>query len=440
MIETLLQGWREARMHSKLWLVLSLTVVFPLVFLISVYQVEKAGRANLTTSQLNQISNLQDVLQVSWLENFPLDEFVADLANKQAGLAKVKIIEEVNHELVTRFDLYPTEADPILKDLSPYRTALIKPGETFVYEYVVGEQHVKQAFRAITRGETTFYIFTEHDFTSEHNVFQNRMYAAYFTLAIFFIFIIALAYWTQTQIQYQVLYENLKKTLHDRDLFTSSLVHELRAPMTVIRGYASMIEESSTSTKTEQDFAQKIKLSSERLISLINDFLEAARIKSGQLPVQTTLVDFSLLMQKIVADSQVIARAKGLLLTINIPVVEKMITTDSKRVEQVVTNLLNNAIKYTSEGSITVTVEYQYKKTLVTIADTGDGISAEDQKKLFAPFTRVGDQSRLQTVTGTGLGMWITKLLAEQLGGSVAIESIKGVGTHMILSLPHKEQ
>ena len=108
------------------------------------------------------------------------------------------------------------------------------------------------------------------------------------------------------------------------------------------------------------------------------------------------------------------------------------ITTDENRLVQILVNLLNNAIKYTDRGSVVVTYEENPIYVTIRVQDTGSGISADDQKKLFNPFVRVGGKKELGK-TGSGLGMWITKKLVELLGGTVGVESIHGVGTHVLV-------
>jgi signal transduction histidine kinase len=98
-------------------------------------------------------------------------------------------------------------------------------------------------------------------------------------------------------------------------------------------------------------------------------------------------------------------------------------------------NLIGNAIKYTPKGSVSVNARKKDKEYLITVADTGFGISAEDQKRLFQKFSRIQNKNT-QTITGTGLGLWITHELAEKMGGTITVESIEGVGSHFTLHLP----
>ena len=103
-------------------------------------------------------------------------------------------------------------------------------------------------------------------------------------------------------------------------------------------------------------------------------------------------------------------------------------------------NIVSNSIKYTKSGTIKISYEEFKHHVKFVIADTGHGISAEDQKRLFNPFIRVGSADDDSTTVGSGLGMWITKKLVEQLDGTISLESIKGVGTHVIIKLKKHEE
>jgi signal transduction histidine kinase len=111
-----------------------------------------------------------------------------------------------------------------------------------------------------------------------------------------------------------------------------------------------------------------------------------------------------------------------------------MVNADGERLKQAITNILSNAIKYTPRGSITISLEQRSDRVELRVQDTGTGIGADEQKQLFAPFfrTKSADQSK---TTGTGLGMWITKQLIEAMGGSIGVESIRGIGTHIVVTL-----
>ena len=111
------------------------------------------------------------------------------------------------------------------------------------------------------------------------------------------------------------------------------------------------------------------------------------------------------------------------------------IYADSERTKEILINLIGNALKYTAQGSVSVSGKIKDNSYLITVADTGFGISAEDQKRLFQKFSRIQNR-KTQMITGTGLGLWITFELARRMNGAITVESIEGVGSHFTLHLP----
>jgi signal transduction histidine kinase len=211
------------------------------------------------------------------------------------------------------------------------------------------------------------------------------------------------------------------------------IAHEFRTPLTAIKGYASFLEESNNLSDEEHRYIQNIRSSTERLVLLVNDFLEVARLQSGKIKLDIKSTDVSNVVERTINDLQPIAKEKNLKLVFDAPKNKINLDTDANRLVQVLTNIITNSLKYTEKGTVTVSVEEGYKTVSLIIKDTGTGISADDQKKLFAPFTRVGNVDKTN-VTGTGLGMWITKQLVEFLGGTIGVESIRGVGTHIVIT------
>ena len=437
MLKLLQKGWQVIKANSKLWMIVWLVVIFPAVFLYAFTQLNNASQDNVHTLELRRIGTLHDLIEPMVKEGLPLHALLGRLNESGADIERLQIVTEFDSVLTVSYDLDQTKVGTTVETAAPYRSALIKPGETFIYEYEVGGRRVKQAFRALPDNGTNTYIFSEHDFGDLDALMEHRVTQSYYALFFIFIFIIVLAYWLANQINFQTLYTRTKETLKERDLFTNSLAHELRAPLTAMRGYASLIVESEAVPAAEHEYAKKIDDSTLRLIHLVNDFLEAARIQSGQLPVNRAVIDLAQLIKKVATQSELVATEKGLTLTTQIPDTTTAVNTDSKRLEQILTNIISNSIKYTKQGSVSILLNQSKAKSIITIADTGFGISAEDQKRIFAPFVRVGDSAQLAEITGTGLGMWITKQLITQLGGSIDIESIKGVGTHVIITIPN---
>jgi signal transduction histidine kinase len=264
----------------------------------------------------------------------------------------------------------------------------------------------------------------------------SRRQNSYLGLSVIFVFLIGLAYWVSRQTDWQLRYNKVAQQLSDRDLFTSMIAHEFRSPLTVINGYSSFLTESKELSAEDSRHVQIIKASTAKLLALVNDFLEVARIQSGKLSVEKQSIDVRTILADIVDSLTPMAREKNLQLTSDLPSTPLFVQTDSKRLTQIVHNIVTNAIKYTLKGSVTIGLVDTPRNYTIIIKDTGMGISATDQQKLFAPFSRVGGVEDT-TITGTGLGMWITKQLVELLHGTVTAESIKGVGTHVVIVFKH---
>jgi signal transduction histidine kinase len=166
---------------------------------------------------------------------------------------------------------------------------------------------------------------------------------------------------------------------------------------------------------------------------LVSDFLEVARLQSGKLKIEKTQVDLREVLSLVTEELQLTAKEKGLTLVYESPVQPVLMQTDRARMIQVITNMVSNSVKYTPSGAVELECQKEAGKIRINIKDTGTGISAEDQKKLFAPFTRVGDVDHT-SIAGTGLGMWITKQLVDLLDGEIGVESIQGIGTHIVIT------
>ncbi len=436
MMRSLMQGLSLFKANTKLWVVGLLLIVVPILFTYFYQSSTEVASNNLTTVLSEKISVTHDAIEYVFLEFKDFDIFANELMAKQKDIKKLYIVSEVKGQFMvlytsnTNQSAYPFEQDPYLK------TALIEPGTTYIFNSSSKGINLSSAYRAIIKDEQIYFLFTEHDFSKQYQIFSAREDKVIVAIVFIFLMLIALTYWLAKQINYEKLYFETSRRLKERDLFMNSLVHELRAPLTAMRGYASMIEEATTVPEKEKEYATRIKISTTRLVTLVSDFLEAARIQSGKLPLEYSLVNLKDLIQTVISANALSATNKNLVLSARINTDALELMTDHKRLEQVLTNIISNSIKYTPQGSITVSLNKNFKDHIITIADTGSGISADDQQKLFSPFVRVGDDTQKQEVTGTGLGMWITKQLINQMGGTIAIESIKGVGTHVIVSLP----
>ena len=224
--------------------------------------------------------------------------------------------------------------------------------------------------------------------------------------------------------------------------FLANMSHEIRTPLNAIIGLNEMVLKESTE-ESVKNFAYDIKGASKTLLGLINDILDFSKIESGRVDLQPVkywtaflLTDSYNLIAKRAEENNVEMRVEA------DPAVPEQLFGDENRIRQIITNLLTNAVKYTSEGSITL--KLHWRKTSIetamiriSVADTGIGIKPEDQEKLFQSFQRV-DEKRNRNIEGTGLGLVISKQLVELMGGRIWVKSTYGEGSEFFIEFPQK--
>lgn len=425
------------RNNSRLLFIGLLLFAFPLLFLIVSERFFDAAYTNIQTAERQSVGSLHDALQ-TLLQTQPLNaESVAAFSRSQkeqnSYINEIRVVERTPEGLRVLNSLYSDKIGSLEETTDVYDSTLSAGSNSFIFEFSRGNERIWQAVRPVQTAGHQYFIYTEHTLGALDDVMAARKMESYYGLIFVFIFLIALAYWLNRLTNYEQRYRELVKTLDERDLFINMIAHEFRTPLTAIRGYASMLDDSETLKQNERGHLEKITISTERLLALVNDFLEVARLQSGKMTLTKSPLDVGILCNEVVAALEATAHEKSLVLlqpTITTPII---LNTDHQRLYQALQNLVSNAIKYTDKGSVELSIEESPLSVSVRIKDTGMGISAEDQQKLFAPFARVGGVEK-STITGTGLGMWITKRLVELLGGTIAVESIKNVGTHVIVT------
>ncbi len=220
--------------------------------------------------------------------------------------------------------------------------------------------------------------------------------------------------------------------------FVSMVSHELRTPLTSIQGYIALLlqGESGELAAEQREFLIVVQNNAERLLALINDLLDLARIEAGRIELHRATLDLARLVQDVARALRPLIEGKQQQLTLDLPPALPPVWADANRVAQVVTNLLSNAHKYTpAGGSIRVTVRAADGTVGVEVRDTGIGLSAEEQAQCFAKFFRAKDR-RAQEAGGTGLGLAISRSLVELHGGHITVSSAPGQGSTFSVTLP----
>ncbi|MCK5510285.1 HAMP domain-containing histidine kinase [Candidatus Parcubacteria bacterium] len=239
---------------------------------------------------------------------------------------------------------------------------------------------------------------------------------------------------------YALLYKKIKEVDKMKDEFIAIASHELRTPVTGIRGFTSMIVDGTLGKVNDKvkKSALMIQRESERLAILVEDLLNVSRIEQNRVKMNLRPADAKHIINEVIENLSVQAEKKKLHLDFKSRTrILPMINVDVDRLKQILINLIGNAIKYTEKGGIEIiTKEKNNASTLeIIIKDTGIGMSSKERERLFEKFYRI-QNDKTKHVTGTGLGLWITKKFVELMGGEITIDSIEGVGTQISLLFP----
>ena len=222
-----------------------------------------------------------------------------------------------------------------------------------------------------------------------------------------------------------------------KSAFLATMSHELRTPMNSIIGFTGILLKELAGPLNEEQKKQikMVKNSGEHLLGLINDILDISKIEAGKLKVNYSSFDYLASLEKTINFLQPQASAKGINILPQISTLDIILNSDEVRVEQVLLNLMSNAIKFSKKGTITVKVDIKDNMLVTQVIDQGMGIHKKDITKLFVPFTQLeGGLDRNHE--GTGLGLSISKNLIEKLGGTIAVQSTFGEGSNFTFTLP----
>lgn len=224
-----------------------------------------------------------------------------------------------------------------------------------------------------------------------------------------------------------------------KDRFLASMSHELRTPLNAVIGFTgTLLMRLPGPLNAEQEKQLRIVQTGARhLLSLINDLLDVAKLRDGKHVLQWEMVDCCAVVEEVAATLGPDAQRKGLAFVVSMPEHAVLVRTDRRALAQVAINLVGNAIKFTGQGQVLVQLDAPdpaSPRLSLRVQDTGPGIPLVDQSRLFEPFSRVEGAERHQE--GSGLGLHLSRKLAQALGGDITLHSRPGEGSTFILDLP----
>jgi len=301
----------------------------------------------------------------------------------------------------------------------------------------------------ISNDWNTVLVVSDHDLYSE--VRSQRTVIALICALIFLMILVIYYVGHRNELKYNKEMEEMKleeqKTAYERKVlelekdaanasnkaksdFLANMSHEIRTPMNAIIGMDEMILREKVSDKVRK-YALDIQSAGKTLLSIINDILDFSKIESGKMELIPVEYGFSSVMNDVVNMTMKKAQDKGLEYNLKVSKdIPSVLRGDEIRIRQVMLNLINNAIKYTLEGSVSIDISFDYATHMlwVAVSDTGIGIKNEDLGKLFGSFQRL-EEDKNRNIEGTGLGLNITMRLVKMMDGTIGVNSKYGEGT-----------
>ncbi len=273
----------------------------------------------------------------------------------------------------------------------------------------------------------------------EHDAFVEKAIDQVYLVAILSLLFVLLLLGNHLRFfRYALRAAKLEEVDRMKDDFISMASHELKTPLTVLRGYIDLLRNQPESPTPEakkevKGYLENMDESIGRLNVLVEDILNVSRLEQNRLPIVLETLDLSPMLGKLSHEFSLVATGKSLAFVYE-PVPVSPVSADPERVKQILVNLLGNAVKYTIKGKVEMSVKETDEEVVIVVADTGLGISARNMEHLFSKFYRV-KTADTEKISGTGLGLWISREIARKMGGDITVESIEGVGSHFSLHL-----
>lgn len=242
----------------------------------------------------------------------------------------------------------------------------------------------------------------------------------------------------QQKNELQIINDKLKSADQLKSIFLASMSHELRTPLNSIIGFTGLMlmELAGVINDGQREQLNRVKRNAVHLLELINDVLDISKVEAGRVELSIKEFDIIVLVNEVIESIAPEVKAKNLVLKINFQEKSILIKNDSRRVRQILTNLMSNALKFTEHGSINVNLNIKNEGEIsISITDTGIGIKKENIDMLFEPFQQINSDFT-NNYKGTGLGLYLCKKLSSLIQGNIQVLTKSGEGSQFTLNLP----
>lgn len=445
------KGVQFVRDNPQLLYTLFLLIAIPIAFVISSEQFLGVARAQNDKAEQARVGLLHDAFAAFLPTQFNaelIDAHIAKIAENNETITGFVVIAEREGATSSAYQvlgslnkqeipLGPYQPDPTTESLM--RFALANPNQSLTLEFIKSAVRQWKTARVIPRpdeGVVRAYVVTDVSMSQSDAILAGNIRSAYVSLTLIIALIIILLARQARIVDYATLYKRLEEVDKMKDDFVSMTAHELRSPLTTIRGYADLLKEVQHLSPKGEEMLGFIDRSAKDLNDLITDILDVSKLQEGRMSFKLAPLSPIAEIREVIEAFRKPAESKGLSIVFADGALSD-IMVDKVRFHQVLVNLIGNAVKYTPKGGVTVFIKEitALKLAEIRVSDTGLGISAEAQQKLFSKFYRVKTKET-EMISGTGLGLWITAEIVRQMHGTIAVESIEGKGTDFIVRFP----
>lgn len=333
------------------------------------------------------------------------------------------------------------DVTPSLNGESLIAYSWVNASEDVSSEIEIAGEKLRRVVKVFVGKNGEVYALAAADFSINRtlDMIAAGVYQSYLIMGVIMILSLFLIVQHTRLFSYVGLSKDLQQKNTAKDNFIRMATHELRAPVTVLTGYTDLLKEDLAGTvdADQQKYIDRMVLSVKNLSDLMADILEVSHLEQGRTDFEPEIIAPDIVVKEIVDGLAAKAEQKGLKLSFDAKGFSHKIRVNPVCFKRIVTNLVENSIKYTPAGKVAVTVAAQTakKRCAITIQDTGFGISAEGQAHLFEQFYRVKTQENAE-IPGTGLGLWMSREMARKMGGDIMLESIEKMGSKFFIFFP----